>query len=107
MGGVSLALRILNSDTRTSSAPVCMFGFTIAPVRRTSVPRTASTNSCRIDEARAKSSGESAPESNTTCISPVRSRSCTKISAPRSRRTFAQPISVTSRPASSSVSSVQ
>ena len=107
MGGVSLALKILNSVTRTSSEPVFMFGLTMLPVRATSLPRIASTYSERIFEARAKSSAGSVLESNTTCISPVRSRSCTKISAPRSRRTFVQPISVTSLPRSASVSSVQ
>ena len=52
-------------------------------------------------------SSESAFWSNTICIKPVRSRSWTKISAPRSLRTLTHPMSVTSLPASAFVSSVQ
>jgi hypothetical protein len=46
-GGVSLVLRMRSSSAKTSMAPVCSLGFSMAAGRLTTLPRTAMTHSLR------------------------------------------------------------
>src|SRR5688572_3427075 len=104
-GGVFASFRIVSFLTITSTSPVVSFGLTVSAERRRTRPSTPMTYSDRRRLALAISASSSL--SNTTCVTPARSRTSTNRSPPRSRTRCTQPSSTASAPTSSGRSAPQ
>src|SRR5688572_7831687 len=84
--------------TSTSTCPVSSLAFTVSADRARTRPSTPTTNS---DRSRfALPSSVSSSLSNTTCVTPARSRTSMKSTPPRSRTRWTQPSSTTPAPTS-------
>ncbi len=92
-------LKISTSVPWTSMAPVLRRGFRFEP-RETTLPRMPTQYSRRSFSATSWTSGRTS-SSNTTWVTPARSRMSMKIAPPWSRRLFTQPKRTTSLPMSS------
>ncbi len=89
--------RMRSSRAAISTSPLGTLAFTVSAERRSTVPRTATTNSLRSSLARAWTSLDTSGR-NTHCTIPSRSRTSAKITPPWSRALCTQPVTTTSRP---------
>src|SRR5688572_24301437 len=97
-GGVFDSLRTVSVDTTTSTSPVSSLALAVSAERRRTVPCTPMTNSDRSRLALAIACWSSL--SNTTCVTPPRSRTSMNSSPPRSRTRWTHPSRVTLAPTS-------
>src|SRR5688500_1466070 len=104
-GGVFASFRIVSFLTITSTSPDASFGLMVSAERRRTRPSTPMTYSDRRRLAFAISASSSL--SNTTCVTPARSRTSTNSSPPRSRTRCTHPSSTASAPTSSGRSAPQ